>query len=74
MNHTWFKIPGRWAGHTFRGQCAELCGRNHANMIAQVKAVSPQDFETYLAQRKADIKAADDDAATQRKQLQKTSP
>ena len=33
-NHTWFKIPGKLAGTTFTGQCAELCGRNHANMIA----------------------------------------
>ncbi|HKH16081.1 MAG TPA: cytochrome c oxidase subunit II, partial [Solirubrobacteraceae bacterium] len=32
-NKTWFKVtePGRWDG-----QCAELCGRNHANMYARV--------------------------------------
>src|SRR3954462_13792125 len=36
-NHTWMKVPasaipkGR-PDVTFRGQCAELCGRNHANM------------------------------------------
>ena len=40
-NHTWFKIPGKLAGTIFTGQCAELCGRNHANMIAQVRAVTP---------------------------------
>jgi cytochrome c oxidase subunit II len=73
-NHTWFKIPGKLAGTTFTGQCAELCGRNHANMIAQVKAVTPQQFEAYLAQRKADIKAADTAAAAQRKQLESTNP
>ena len=33
-NYTWFKIPADKAGSVFRGQCAELCGRNHANMIA----------------------------------------
>ena len=33
-NHTWFKIPGKLAGTVFTGQCAELCGRNHANMTA----------------------------------------
>ncbi len=29
-NHTWFRAdkPG-----VYRGQCAELCGRNHANML-----------------------------------------
>ena len=40
-NHTWFKIPGKLAGQTFPGQCAELCGRNHANMTARVRAVTP---------------------------------
>ena len=74
-NHTWFKIPGKYAGKTmFTGQCAELCGRNHANMIARVIPVSPQQFETWLAQRKTDIKAADTAAAAQRKELEKTSP
>ena len=34
-NHTWFKIPGKLAGQVFTGQCAELCGRNHANMTAR---------------------------------------
>jgi cytochrome c oxidase subunit II len=73
-NHTWFKIPGKYAGHMFTGQCAELCGRNHANMIARVIAVTPQHFEAWLAQRKADIKAADTAAAAERKQVQKTIP
>ena len=73
-NHTWFKIPGKLAGKTFTGQCAELCGRNHANMVATVHAVTPQQFETWLAQQKADIKAADEAAAQQRKELEKTSP
>ncbi|MBA2517333.1 MAG: cytochrome c oxidase subunit II [Solirubrobacterales bacterium] len=69
-NHDWFKIPAKLAGTTFKGQCAELCGRNHANMIAQVKAVTPAQFEQYLAQRKQDTKAADDAAAKQRKQVE----
>jgi cytochrome c oxidase subunit II len=66
-NYTWFKIPGKLAGTTFRGQCAELCGRNHANMVAFVHAVTPAQFERWLAQRKADVKAADTEAAKQRK-------
>ena len=35
-NHSWFQAvkPG-----VFKGQCAELCGRNHANMLARVIAV-----------------------------------
>jgi cytochrome c oxidase subunit 2 len=73
-NHTWFKIPGRLAGTVFTGQCAELCGRNHANMTARVRAVTPQQFEEYLRRRKADIKAADDAAAVQRRRVNASTP
>lgn len=69
-NHTWFKIPEKMVGKTFTGQCAELCGRNHANMTARVRAVSPADFEAFIAQRKRDIKAADEAAAKQRKAIE----
>jgi cytochrome c oxidase subunit 2 len=68
-NYAWFKIPAKWQGHVFRGQCAELCGRNHANMLAAVRAVSPSDFERYLATKKRDIQAADAAAAASRKKL-----
>jgi cytochrome c oxidase subunit 2 len=73
-NHTWFKIPGKFAGKVFTGQCAELCGRNHANMTAQVRAVTPPEFERWLDQRKKDIKAADDAAAQERKQIERSTP
>ncbi len=69
-NYTWFKIPRGMEGKVFTGQCAELCGRNHANMGARVKAVSPADFEAFIAGRKQDIKAANDAAAVTRKQLE----
>lgn len=69
-NYTWFKIPKGMEGQVFVGQCAELCGRNHANMTARVKAVSPADFEAFIAQRKQDIKSANDAAAATREQLQ----
>jgi cytochrome c oxidase subunit 2 len=55
-NHSWFRIER--AG-VFRGQCAELCGRNHAEMSAHVRAVSPQRFEAWLADRQRDIARAD---------------
>jgi cytochrome c oxidase subunit II len=66
-NHTWFKIPARLAGTTFRGQCAELCGRNHANMIATVRAVKPDVFEAYLQRLRSDIRSADAAAERQRR-------
>jgi cytochrome c oxidase subunit 2 len=73
-NYTWFKIPAKFAGKVFTGQCAELCGRNHANMTATVRAVTPSDYEKWLDTRKAEIKAADDAAAQQRKQIEQTTP
>jgi cytochrome c oxidase subunit 2 len=55
-NFTWFKIekPG-----VYHGQCAELCGRNHADMVADVRAVPPAAFKVWLAQKAQQIKAAD---------------
>jgi len=68
-NHTWFKIsrPG-----VYRGQCAELCGRNHANMVATVRAVAPAAFEAWLARQKRDIDKARTDAVTQGQAQSKT--
>lgn len=71
-NHTWFKIPAKLAGQTFTGQCAELCGRNHANMIAKVKAVTAQQYEQFIADQKANTEAGDKAAATARKAFEKT--
>jgi cytochrome c oxidase subunit 2 len=68
-NYTWFKIPADQAGQTYRGQCAELCGRNHANMRATVKALTPTQFEAWLASKKKQIKASNDAAAQQRKRV-----
>jgi cytochrome c oxidase subunit II len=73
-NHTWFKVPADQAGTVFTGQCAELCGRNHANMVARVRAVAPQQYEAYIDRRKADIKAANAAAAQSRKRVERTVP
>ena len=72
VNHTWFKIPADQAGHVFHGQCAELCGRNHADMAAAVRALTPSQFEAWLAQQKRDIAAADAAAQQQRKEFEGT--
>src|SRR3954451_18788212 len=62
-NHTWFNVPGKFGtkpgGTVFFGQCAELCGRNHANMTARVRAVSVNEYQSWLERRKADIKSAE---------------
>jgi cytochrome c oxidase subunit II len=69
-NYTWFKIPAKHAGTTFRGQCAELCGRNHANMTARVRALSPQDFEQFLATKRREIQQANEAARDQRREVE----
>jgi len=65
-NYAWFKIskPGY-----YRGQCAALCGRGHARMIATVKAVPPAQFDAWLAYQKQEIKEANAEAATERAKL-----
>jgi cytochrome c oxidase subunit 2 len=77
-NYTWFKIPGKFGeregGTVFFGQCAELCGRNHANMTARVRAVSVEEYEAWVAQRKADIRSANQAAGEQREQFSPTEP
>jgi cytochrome c oxidase subunit II len=60
-NYTWFKASK--VGAVYRGQCAELCGRNHANMLADVRVVSPPAFRAWLASKKAQINAANRDSA-----------
>jgi len=65
-NYTWMKIskPG-----VYRGQCALLCGRGHARMIATVKAVPPAQFEAWLAYQKKLIAQANADAKVARAKL-----
>jgi cytochrome c oxidase subunit II len=63
-NFTWFKIskPG-----VYKGQCAELCGNNHADMLAQVHAVTPDKFRTWLANQRQEILQSQQALAAQRK-------
>jgi cytochrome c oxidase subunit 2 len=59
-NYDWFRIPGRLQGQVLEGQCAELCGRNHANMIARVRAVSWDEYQRHIAQLKQSIEQANE--------------
>jgi cytochrome c oxidase subunit 2 len=64
-NYTWFKIskPG-----VYKGQCAELCGNNHADMLAQVHAVPPDRFRAWLNTQRQEILQSQKLLAQQRKQ------
>jgi cytochrome c oxidase subunit 2 len=63
-NHTWFRIsePG-----VYKGNCAELCGEGHADMIAKVHALEPDAYKTWLANQAADIKESQALLALERK-------
>jgi len=66
-NRLWFRALH---ADTFEGQCAELCGRNHANMIARVKAVPQEEYDRWYRDKVADIEADRRAAAQQRNRLE----
>ncbi len=49
FNETWVRIekPG-----TYYGQCSELCGKDHAFMPVEIKAVSKEEFERWIVRAK----------------------
>jgi cytochrome c oxidase subunit II len=65
-NYTWFKIP---KPGIYRGQCAVLCGRGHARMIATVRAVPPAVFDEWLANKKKQLSEANAAAKEARAKL-----
>ncbi len=60
INELWFiaEKPG-----VYRGQCAELCGRDHGFMPVVVEVKSQQDFDAWLASQKAAMQASNAPAA-----------
>ncbi len=65
-NYAWFQIP---KPGIYRGQCAEICGRGHARMIASVVALSPPDFDAWFARQKLLLASANAQAAHTRAKL-----
>jgi cytochrome c oxidase subunit 2 len=61
VNELWFRADETG---TFRGQCAELCGRDHGFMPVVVEVKSQADYDTWLkAQQDATRQAAQPPAA-----------
>ena len=58
IRDTWFKAdkPG-----TYRGQCAELCGKEHGFMPIVVNVVSQEDYSKWVGEKKKALLAAADD-------------
>jgi cytochrome c oxidase subunit 2 len=69
-NKSWFQVTeeGEWAG-----QCAELCGRNHANMYAKVIALPFDEWKAWYDRQAAAISVAEKEAAAGREEFEGTS-
>ncbi|MGC3872386.1 cytochrome c oxidase subunit II [Halomonas sp. GXIMD04776] len=54
VNESWTRIeePG-----IYRGQCTELCGKDHAFMPIVIQAMEQEQFDTWLAERKQEAAA-----------------
>ena len=63
INDNWTMIsePG-----TYRGQCTEICGKGHGYMPIVVKAVSMDEYKTWVAEKKDSQEAA---AASSNKEM-----
>jgi cytochrome c oxidase subunit 2 len=75
-NKTWFKIPESAIPEgknsvVYDGQCAELCGRNHANMIGRVIGLRYPDYKAWVDRKAQQIKSAREQAAKSREEIDK---
>ncbi len=52
VNELWFKVKPGQTG-TYRGQCVELCGRDHGFMPIVVKVVTKAEYQAFIAAQKA---------------------
>jgi cytochrome c oxidase subunit 2 len=53
-NFTWYRAP---APGTYIGQCAELCGVQHAMMRNSVRVVQQDEYDAYVAEQKQLLEA-----------------
>lgn len=58
LRDTWFRAD---KVGTYRGQCAELCGKDHAFMPIVVKVLSQEDYDAWAAEQQQLLAAAADD-------------
>ena len=62
VRDTWFKADKTG---TYRGQCAELCGKDHGFMPIVVEVVTPERYASWVAEQKKKMAAAAPDPAKQ---------
>lgn len=60
LNETWFRInePG-----TYYGQCSELCGKDHAFMPIEIRAVSEEEFANWVAEQGGTMPSVENEEA-----------
>ncbi|MGH2945712.1 MAG: cytochrome c oxidase subunit II [Solirubrobacteraceae bacterium] len=74
-NKSWFKVPlgALEEGEqrlVYEGQCAELCGRNHADMLARVIALPFDDWQAWHDRKAQEIREAEEAAAEGRAEIE----
>jgi cytochrome c oxidase subunit 2 len=74
-NKTWFRIPLNAIPEgedrvVYEGQCAELCGRNHADMLARVIGLRFDDWQAWRERKAQELQTAQEEAAQRREELQ----
>ncbi len=57
VNEIWVQVEADKTG-VYRGQCAELCGRDHGFMPIVVEVKSPADYDAWLRAKQAEQKLA----------------
>jgi cytochrome c oxidase subunit II len=72
-NKTWFRIPldALEEGQdrvVYEGQCAELCGRNHADMLARVIGLPFDEWQQWREDKAQQLAEAQEEAAQAREQ------
>jgi cytochrome c oxidase subunit II len=62
LRDTWFRAEQEG---TFRGQCTELCGKEHGFMPIVVRVVSAENYSKWVGEQKKAMSAAADDPGKQ---------
>ena len=63
INEAWARVP---VTGLFRGQCAELCGKDHAYMPIEVEVLAEEEFDQWILDQRLAIELASGQAVADR--------
>ncbi len=63
INEAWARVPETGV---FRGQCAELCGKDHAFMPIVVEVIPEEEFDTWLTDQQLALELSSETAVADR--------